>query len=264
MSFLNTEAQHYALPRNKDAPQKLHAMLEKVDRDMCKSWTDDTDALLVFAGLFSAVVTTFSVAVFPWMQTNTPDNTYLLLQHISLQLRPIDPSIDPLPLPEPAIDPPVDIHVARLVNALWFSSLALSLAAALLCILCKQWIRELRRPTEDHDALTSLAIRQIRRRGVEVFFLPQTVSILSLLLQAALGLFVFGLCRLAWELDHTCSIALLIISSGTVALYVVTTVTPLIQYLQVIFRCSFDVLPPQCPWKSPQSWALVRAANIII
>ncbi|KAH9920909.1 uncharacterized protein B0H18DRAFT_849706, partial [Fomitopsis serialis] len=42
------------------------------DKDMVDKWNREIDTLLVFAGLFSAVVTSFNVQYYPQLQTSTP------------------------------------------------------------------------------------------------------------------------------------------------------------------------------------------------
>ncbi|EJD44293.1 hypothetical protein AURDEDRAFT_20255, partial [Auricularia subglabra TFB-10046 SS5] len=72
---------------------------------LCKGYREEIDTLLVFAGLFSAVVTAFAIE-------------------------------SPSGLARP---------VAVRINAYWFLALALSLSTALVGILCKQWVREFER-----------------------------------------------------------------------------------------------------------------------
>ncbi|KIY70495.1 hypothetical protein CYLTODRAFT_325308, partial [Cylindrobasidium torrendii FP15055 ss-10] len=227
-------------------------MVDKLDEDMCKSWREEIDTLLVFTGLFSAVVTAFTVFTLPWTQEEGPDDTYLLLHRISIQLQPLNPDVAVLPIPNATANSPIDLHVTRLVNSLWLASLSLALSASMICILCKQWINSFKNAS-NRDPLTSLAIRHVRFQGIQVFYLPQTISSLSLILQAALGLFVIGLCTLVWELDRACAVVLITLSCMVAAFYLFTTFFPVIQYLFIISKRTFDTLPSQCPWKSPQS-----------
>ncbi|EEB93835.1 hypothetical protein MPER_07463, partial [Moniliophthora perniciosa FA553] len=58
--------------------QSWEAVLKAVGRyddDMVKNWRDDIDTLLVFAGLFSAVVTAFAVESYKWLSEDANDTT---------------------------------------------------------------------------------------------------------------------------------------------------------------------------------------------
>ncbi|KAF9532480.1 hypothetical protein CPB83DRAFT_759418, partial [Crepidotus variabilis] len=44
----------------KDDPwEKCYSTVENYDDDLCSGWRDEVDKLLIFAGLFSATVTSF-------------------------------------------------------------------------------------------------------------------------------------------------------------------------------------------------------------
>ncbi|KDQ62179.1 hypothetical protein JAAARDRAFT_85322, partial [Jaapia argillacea MUCL 33604] len=96
--------------------QKVDQILKEEDEQMIAGWTNEIDTLLVFAGLFSAVLTAFLVDTYKDLKTPSPSS----------------PSLAPSPGP-----PKTVIRV----NALWFMSLVLSLTSALFGILIKQWTR---------------------------------------------------------------------------------------------------------------------------
>ncbi|KAJ3539291.1 hypothetical protein NM688_g6385 [Phlebia brevispora] len=60
--------------------------LKKREKDITDSWKDELNNLLVFTGLFSAIVTAFTVVSFTWLQQDPGDATNILLANISLQL----------------------------------------------------------------------------------------------------------------------------------------------------------------------------------
>ncbi|TFK17735.1 hypothetical protein FA15DRAFT_604485, partial [Coprinopsis marcescibilis] len=49
-------------------------LVEKHDDDMCRGWKDEIDKLLIFAGLFSATVTAFTIESYKWLSPE-PDAT---------------------------------------------------------------------------------------------------------------------------------------------------------------------------------------------
>ncbi|EKM53465.1 uncharacterized protein PHACADRAFT_55920, partial [Phanerochaete carnosa HHB-10118-sp] len=119
--------------------------LTEYDTGLVKDHVDDIDTLLVFAGLFSAILTAFVVETYTMLQPDNTDTTNQLLAYgLSLQAPPssipnavnatMSAFLNPAPFSPSAS--------ARWINALFFASLLLSLAAALFGILAKQWLRE--------------------------------------------------------------------------------------------------------------------------
>ncbi|KDQ59847.1 hypothetical protein JAAARDRAFT_94694, partial [Jaapia argillacea MUCL 33604] len=126
-----------------------HAM-ESYDERMVKSWTDEIDTLLVFAGLFSAVLTAFLIDSYKNLQEDPAQSSSQILLQISSQLNSFVISTSPGGInfanashqAQTAPIPFAVTHSAVTLNVLWFSSLVLSLATALFGILVKQWLRE--------------------------------------------------------------------------------------------------------------------------
>ncbi|KAF8868900.1 hypothetical protein CPB85DRAFT_1190937, partial [Mucidula mucida] len=115
----------------------------KIDIEMVAGWREGLDMLLVFAALFSAVVTAFLTATCKSMQVdNTEVTNSLLLEMIGVQ-RAILHVVVYGPTDVEAVPPaiisfrpkPADFWV----NGLWFMSLGLSLSTTLLAVLAKQW-----------------------------------------------------------------------------------------------------------------------------
>ncbi|EJD42776.1 hypothetical protein AURDEDRAFT_22982, partial [Auricularia subglabra TFB-10046 SS5] len=129
---------------------------------------DEIDTLLVFAGLFSAVVTAFTVESYQWLHDDSGDASVQLLAQIASLLN----DNTTVPLPSTSVVP--DASATR-INAYWFLSLTLSLSAALIGILAKQWIREY-----DRDAgrthPESIGVRHMKFKGLEAWNVPRTVS----------------------------------------------------------------------------------------
>ncbi|EIW54285.1 uncharacterized protein TRAVEDRAFT_86305, partial [Trametes versicolor FP-101664 SS1] len=61
-------------------------MVEMYSEEMIKRWKEEIDTYLVFAGLFSAVLTTFNVQSYLLLQPAAPDPSIAVLQQISSQL----------------------------------------------------------------------------------------------------------------------------------------------------------------------------------
>ncbi|KIP07914.1 hypothetical protein PHLGIDRAFT_39463, partial [Phlebiopsis gigantea 11061_1 CR5-6] len=107
-----------------------------------KEAKEDVDTLLVFSGLFSAVLSAFLIETYQRLLPDKEDQIISLLTVIANQNYTVSPgfsnvtstvfSSEPFEVPEWAVH----------VNVLWFSSLIVSLATASLGMLVKSWLRE--------------------------------------------------------------------------------------------------------------------------
>ncbi|KAK0479959.1 hypothetical protein EDD18DRAFT_1086203, partial [Armillaria luteobubalina] len=108
------------------------------DGEMVEGWRDGLDVLLVFAGLFSAVVTTFVVQTSQRLQIDYGEiTTLLLIELINVQRSALNGSlVNDVPRTDLTFSPSTS---DSWVNGLWFTSLSLSLSTALFAVLTKQW-----------------------------------------------------------------------------------------------------------------------------
>lgn len=114
-----------------------------------------------------------------------------------------------------------------LVNRLWYASLLLSLATALLSILAKQWLITFRLPSAASSPKQWALWRQFRYSGFDAWNVPLIIAILPFLLHLSLFLFAIGLVLFlkpfepgAWKIA-----AAFLATSG--ALYFLVTFLPL-------------------------------------
>ncbi|KAF8871906.1 hypothetical protein CPB85DRAFT_1194173, partial [Mucidula mucida] len=114
----------------------------KFDSERVEDWRDALDVLLVFAGLFSAVVSTFVTQTSPNLQVDYNQVTaYIVYDMLRLQRAMMD-GLPSDSITSSGITPTSPVHASRTdawVNVLWFTSLALSLTTALMAVLVKQW-----------------------------------------------------------------------------------------------------------------------------
>ncbi|KAI9065999.1 hypothetical protein FKP32DRAFT_1610328 [Trametes sanguinea] len=108
-----------------------HALAE--DKETVQTWNTDLDSILIFAALFSAVLTTFIIESYKGLQA---DPTAVLLQAILFELQTSRNASTAAPPGSSRFQAP---RSAIRVNVYWFSSLILSLTTALVAILAKQW-----------------------------------------------------------------------------------------------------------------------------
>ncbi|KAK0449020.1 uncharacterized protein EV420DRAFT_1312871 [Desarmillaria tabescens] len=159
------------------------------DEEMVEMYKDNIDVLLVFAGLFSAVLSAFVIQT---AQNLQPDYTALVGYQratsnvSSIPLSPFYPTISFAPSL-------ADIWV----NSLWFISLALSLTTALVAVLTKQWLHQYISVVSDISPRGRGRIRQYRYMGLEKWQVPMIIGLLPILLHVSLGLFFTGLCCLS-------------------------------------------------------------------
>ncbi|EJD51538.1 hypothetical protein AURDEDRAFT_159275 [Auricularia subglabra TFB-10046 SS5] len=149
------------------------------DRERIGNWNRGLDNLALFAGLFSAVTTAFIIE----LQGDTkPDYMELTFQVLNASASGVPFVQQPF-----VIDPDT-----RTVNCLWISSLMLSLTAALIAIMGKDWIgmyasRPLCNPRQWAE------IRTYRLSCVERWYMSGVIAAAPVLLHMSLVLFAAGL-----------------------------------------------------------------------
>ncbi|KDR74149.1 hypothetical protein GALMADRAFT_25744, partial [Galerina marginata CBS 339.88] len=119
----------------------LEPLMER-DKMQCEAWRDEVQNLLIFAGLFSAVVTAFIIESYKKLQ---PDPNDAIISLLSVIANRLDNTTHSASVPLPSAGPkssfsPTNSSVR--VNSFWFTSLVLSLATVLFGIISLQWIRE--------------------------------------------------------------------------------------------------------------------------
>ncbi|KAH8831808.1 hypothetical protein DL96DRAFT_1459368, partial [Flagelloscypha sp. PMI_526] len=116
---------------------------EEYDRDMIRGFRDTLDSLLIFASLFSAVITTFVVQTAQALPTDQAVITNHLLVDIATLLRANGNATILATIPPSNFGPDTSTFKTAdiWINGLFFASLSLSLATALLSVLAKQWLQ---------------------------------------------------------------------------------------------------------------------------
>ncbi|PBK86337.1 hypothetical protein ARMGADRAFT_972883 [Armillaria gallica] len=211
------------------------------DAELLEGWRDGLDVLLVFAGLFSAVVTTFVVQTSQSLQVDYGQVTATLLYElIDVQRAAANGSLVN-DVPRSNVTPFSDFRPTisdSLVNGLWFSSLSFSLATALFAVLTKQWIHQ-------YVAMPSgtpqdrCRVRQFRYMGLEQWGVGFIIGLLPLLLSMSLGIFLVGLVLFLVPLQAVIASIVGTITFVTFAIYLITNLLP--------------VWYPSCPYKTPLS-----------
>ncbi|KAJ6533614.1 hypothetical protein B0H19DRAFT_1272259 [Mycena capillaripes] len=236
-------------PGEEAAAAKLWAVYiseaEKYDKRLVESWKSDMQGMLIFAGLFSASLTAFLIESYKTLNVDSGDATVQLLARISQQLE-ASANGSPFPVPQPKSFTPTTASVV--CNMLWFISLGLSLACALIATLLDQWARDFLHRSEIRSApLIRARIFSYLYYGLKRFNMHTIVEIIPLLLHTSLFLIFAGLVAFLIPVNPimTAIAALILLTVATI--YSILTLLPL-RY--------FD-----CPYRTPLSGGFWRLSQ---
>ncbi|KAH9988461.1 hypothetical protein BJV74DRAFT_773388, partial [Russula compacta] len=219
------------------------------DEARVQTLKDDMDGVLIFAGLFSASLTSFLGNSIQNLQVNPAQQTAYYLQQnvamlaqISQQLSSLAPEVS-IPSTAPPPFPPFNPSASDIrINAFWFMSLIFSLSAALIAILVQQWVRDYMHVFQRYsDPLKSARLRQYLHEGSEAWYMPILAEAVPGLLHLSLFLFFVGLCDSVLNINTTVGISATVPIGICGLLYVLTTLAPII-YPQSPYQSSFSGL----------------------
>ncbi|KZV90737.1 hypothetical protein EXIGLDRAFT_837619 [Exidia glandulosa HHB12029] len=189
------------------------------DDGVLAGWNNTIDILLTFAGLFSAAVTAFVVESYQFLQPAGLDfgaAFYALAVNDTETLHTL------------AVSSTHAGSTARWINGLWFTSLFFALAAAFLCILVKQWLDEYiaRTRASSQNPKHWSRRRAFYFRAIDDWGVAGIISLLPLLLHAALFLFFAGMVVLLWSLSRDVAAWLSVLACLLFLLYVTSILIP--------------------------------------
>lgn len=178
-------------------------------------------------------MTAFTTGSFALLQQDSGDATITFLAHLSLQLSNSSTPALPLQTVNSSFQ---QSSSAVLVNILWVLSLTLSLISAFFAIAVQQWLRQLDQPS-DLPVRRAVQLASQRFDGLQTWQVPGIISLLPLLLQISVVLFLAGLFITLQALNATVTFAFAITAGVGLLTFLVSTLVPLI-----------DI---RCPYKSP-------------
>ncbi|KAH9919590.1 uncharacterized protein B0H18DRAFT_881726, partial [Fomitopsis serialis] len=238
-----------------DAWLKLADTAWAYEKDRVERWRNEINTLLVFAGLFSAVLTAFLVQYYAVLLPAPDLNTMILDRILSLQLGNMATnavvatanSSNPAHMlmvlanssstnfTSPPASPP------RWIATLWFVALVFSLSSASVGLAVNQWLNfHAMEKAGLQDASQKAWTWQLRRRALDKWKVEDMVSILPFLLQVALVLFLVGIVGYLWELGFDIAVP--------------STVFVGILLLFLAFTSVSPTLDEYSAYKSPQAW----------
>ncbi|KAF5370154.1 hypothetical protein D9758_001427 [Tetrapyrgos nigripes] len=218
---------------------------EETDREMLSGFRDTLDALLVFAALFSAVVTSFVISAVESLQPDYNQITAMLLVEQNLLLRAAGnpTAIGNVKTVSVNLDS-ADASTADLwINGLFFSSLSLSLATALLSVLVKQWLQAYSSSLPTGNARERAKICQFRYAGLTDWKVPQIIGTLPIVLHASLGLFMAGFSLYVSELQPSLCWIVVSVTAISFLMYLGSIVIPVVITIQCPYRIPLLFVP---------------------
>ncbi|KAL1716146.1 hypothetical protein EV715DRAFT_265481 [Schizophyllum commune] len=172
------------------------------DATMLPRFRDHLDVDLVFAGLFSAIVTTFVVQTSQPSQPDSGDTTLAYLSELIAIQRAWanNMSVNDVPAADPVMTP----GLSPWINRCWFLSLVFSLFAAFGAVVVRQWLQEYESDIAGSPRRRAL-IRHYRHIGLKKWKVDLIVPILPMLLHVSLLLFFIGLILYVRQSDPSMS-----------------------------------------------------------
>ncbi|KAG9107235.1 hypothetical protein FRC07_008664, partial [Ceratobasidium sp. 392] len=218
------------------------------DQELANLQNKNIDLMLLFAALFSAILTAFLVEAKDMLEEDPAATSAALLLLVVQSQQRLE-----LGTPNPNLTVTENIlfvptTMARYVNGLWFTALALSLAAALIAMLAKEWlagfVSSTVRPPYDY-ALQ----RQAKYNGLLSWRALYIVALLPSLLHLSLLLFAIGLILYLWTLDEAIAVLICAVAGATLLLYLTTAILgavfescPFVTYMSAYIRTAYTAL----------------------
>ncbi|KAJ3886207.1 hypothetical protein GG344DRAFT_69861 [Lentinula edodes] len=168
------------------------AETNSLDENMIGEARDGLDSMLVFAGLFSAVVSTLLVQATQNLQVNyTQVTTSLVFELVQIQ-RAVAVGASVTDIPTSLLSPTTKAKPDNLnvwTNGLWGISLSLSLSVALATVLVKQWLH---RYLAVHSGTPRdrSHTRQFRYTGFEKWQVLNIIGVLPVIMHISLAFFL--------------------------------------------------------------------------
>ena len=190
------------------------------------------------AGLFSAVSSAFVIDAHSNLQPDPNEQSAAILRAILLTLNQ-----SAIPGETPTVPPVQQDPLSEIVTVtcLMYASLLISLLAAFVAMLGKQWLNRYLR-NSGGSMIERCGDRQRKCDGLERWPLHLFIESLPMMLQAALFLLASGLCRHMWSINTSVAWVLISLTGLGAGFYVAIVIAGTSSYA--------------CPFQTPVSTAL--------
>ncbi|EUC59423.1 transmembrane protein, putative [Rhizoctonia solani AG-3 Rhs1AP] len=219
---------------------------DKFDKEQVEGWNSSLDVTLIFAGLFTAICTAFVIESAKSLKEDPDETSARRLDQITRILLVIANVSNPESLNSTELAAPIspDPFSPRLVdvciNALWFFSLSLSAAVALLAMLAKEWCY-LFMSDRIGDPWSQTKTRQQRWMGIEMWKMEELIMFLPSFIHLSFLSFGIGLCVFLGDLNWRVAILAIIVTLGSMTIYMLSTLLPLLQQHDTICPYSTSI-----------------------
>ncbi|KAJ7661866.1 hypothetical protein B0H17DRAFT_953380 [Mycena rosella] len=195
-------------------------LADEFDKQFQHKYGNDLDTSLIFAGLFSAVSSSFIIQIQPELQ---PDPNAVTQALLLVLVQNMTGAAIMGPTPERLVAPTI-IVVAQ---SLLYFSLFSTLMAGLLAVLGKQWLLHYDSVGERGTIEERGIERQRKFDGLLRWKFDLVMQIFPLLLQHSLLLFATALSIYLWTIHHAIAAIVLGLTSIGVILYILMSVSAL-------------------------------------
>jgi len=200
------------------------------------------------AGLFSAISSAFVIDVHSNLRPDPNEQSAALLRAILLTLNQ-----SAIPGETPAVPPAQEGPPGEtvIVTCLMYASLLISMLAALVAMLGKQWLNRYLR-NSGGSMIERCGDRQRKFDGLEKWPFHSFVESLPLMLQVSLLLLASGLCRHMWTISTPVAWTLISLTGLGVVFYTGIVIAGMSSY-----ACPFQTpasIALRGPWKKVRSW----------
>ncbi|KAL1728485.1 hypothetical protein EV714DRAFT_274599 [Schizophyllum commune] len=219
----------------------------QLDEDMLRQFRDTLDVHLIFAALFSSVVTGFVVQTSQALQSDYGRiSAALLIELVALQRAG---SPDEVPSANVNLESRSASAYDVAINSCFMVSLALSLATTLLAVLAKQWLVYYA-AVPPGSARDRALIHRLRYKALKKWKVSEIVGIVPSALNVSLVAFLIGLVLFAYDLHWYIFADILLITLVTLVLYVYSHILPVLHW--------------ECPYRTPLAFLLRKWARHVV
>ncbi|KAI9467391.1 hypothetical protein BJY52DRAFT_1413491 [Lactarius psammicola] len=232
--------------------------IEKQDKEMVERWKGEADSALIFAGLFSAVVSVSLVESYKWLSPDPGNETVKLLTQISQQLVNISNGIPLESIAAEISQPFKPTSSALMVNITWFGSIVLCLACSVLATSIQQRARRYLALTQGRGTPSERArLRTSMFNGLKRFQVERTHQSLAMSMHLSILLYCMGLFIYIFPINTTIASFALGYLSIFYLIYAILTVLP-----TFFFDCPYGTPFSALMWRISHAFLLGFFATI--
>ncbi|KAF8493452.1 hypothetical protein F5888DRAFT_827731 [Russula emetica] len=211
--------------------------VDDYDKRLTDGWKDDANGVLVFTGLFSAIVASFIIESYKLLSPDPGSQSVFLLGQLSQQFAGFANGTYVQPQSYPSSPPSASIIC---VNILWLLSFLLSTTSALFATLMLQWARiYIDLPQIPSVSKERARVRSVLFFGMKKYRMHLAVETAPTLLHLSVFLFFIGLVVFFFTIFKMVAVVILI-SVGVFGLaYFALTILPCLDH--------------SCPYRTPMS-----------